>query len=103
MTAASDAASPAPGSSWPRVAAVAGVGLMGTGFAQLFALAGIETVVADASAALAASGRDRAIALAGEFEAAGLMRAGAADAIAAHVRAAASLEEAAAQADFLLE
>jgi len=103
MTAASSAAAPSPGRPWPRIAAVAGVGLMGTGFAQLFALAGIETVVADASEALAASGRDRAIALAGEFEAAGLMRAGAAEAIGARVRAAASLEEAAAQADFLLE
>ena len=103
MTAASSAAAPSPGRPWPRIAAVAGVGLMGTGFAQLFALAGIETVVADASEALAASGRDRAIALAGEFEAAGLMRAGAAEAIGARVRAAASMEEAAAQADFLLE
>src|ERR1700722_10654179 len=88
---------------WPGVAAIVGVGLMGTGFAQLFALAGIRTIVADADAERATEGRERAIRLAGGFESAGLMDAGAADAIADRVRAAPSLEAAAGEADFLLE
>jgi len=91
------------GDAWPGVAAIAGVGLMGAGFAQLFALAGIDTVVADASAELAAAGRERAIRLAAEFESSGLMAPGAADAIAARVRAAPSIEAAAEGAGFLLE
>lgn len=48
-------------SQWPRRAAVVGTGAMGTGFAQLLALAGIETVVCDASSEAAVAGRDRAI------------------------------------------
>ena len=88
---------------WPRVAAIAGVGLMGAGFAQLFALAGIDTIVADADAELARACRERAIRLAADFESGGLMAAGAADAIADRVRAANSLEEAAEESDFLLE
>jgi 3-hydroxybutyryl-CoA dehydrogenase len=96
---------PAPlaGDAWPAVAAIAGVGLMGAGFAQLFALAGIDTLVADASAELAIAGRERALRLAAEFEAAGLMEAGAADAIAARVQAAPSIEAAAEPASFVLE
>jgi 3-hydroxybutyryl-CoA dehydrogenase len=96
-------ADPAAAPAWPRVAALAGIGLMGAGFAQLFALAGIDTLVADASEELAVAGRERAIALAGRFESAGLMAAGAADRVADRVRAAASLEAAAEPADFLLE
>ena len=105
MTVSADPTGAAPPSemSWPRVAAIVGVGLMGTGFAQLFALAGIDTIVADTDAELARAGRERAIRLAAQFEAGGLMAAGAADAIAERVRAANSLEEAAAQSEFLLE
>jgi len=88
---------------WPAVAALAGVGLMGTGFAQLLALAGVRTLVADATPELARAGRERAIALAAGFERSGLMAAGAADAIADGVSAVASIEEAAGEAGFLLE
>ena len=63
MTEAPEPAAPPREAAWPRVAAIAGVGLMGTGFAQLFALAGIDTFVADATGELAAAGRERAIAL----------------------------------------
>jgi 3-hydroxybutyryl-CoA dehydrogenase len=88
---------------WPRVAAIAGVGLMGAGFAQLFALAGIDTVVADASAERAGAGRERAIALASDFESSGLMAPGSADLIAERVQAAPSLEAAAERCELLLE
>jgi 3-hydroxybutyryl-CoA dehydrogenase len=94
---------PDPAAPWPRVAAVAGVGLMGSGFAQLLALAGIETLVADATPELAVAGRERAIALAVGFEGAGLMAPGSADAIAGRVRAVDGIEAAAEPADFLLE
>jgi 3-hydroxybutyryl-CoA dehydrogenase len=90
-------------SAWPRVAAIAGVGLMGAGFAQLFALAGIETVVADASAEQASAGRERAIELASAFEASGLMAPGSAERIAERVQAAPSLEAAAERCELLLE
>ena len=69
MTFSADPPGAAPPSetSWPGVAAIAGVGLMGTGFAQLFALAGIDTIVADADAELARAGRERAIRFTADF------------------------------------
>lgn len=88
---------------WPARAAVIGVGTMGTGFAQLLALAGVETVVADASAELAEAGRERAVTLARRFEAAGLMPSGATDLIAGGTRAAESMEAAVAEAEFVIE
>jgi 3-hydroxybutyryl-CoA dehydrogenase len=92
-----------PLAAWPRVAAIVGVGLMGAGVAQLFGLAGIETVVADASAEQAGAGRERAIQLASAFETSGLMTAGSAERIAEHVQAAPSLEAAAERCELLLE
>jgi 3-hydroxybutyryl-CoA dehydrogenase len=89
--------------SWPRSAAVIGVGTMGGGFAQLLALAGIATRVADSSPELAAAGRERAVEGAGRFESDGLMRAGAADTIAEQLTAATSIEDAVADADFVIE
>jgi 3-hydroxybutyryl-CoA dehydrogenase len=92
-----------PSREWPRVAAIAGVGLMGAGFAQLFALAGIETLVADASAEQARAGRERSIELASAFESSGLMAPGSAEMIAERVQAAPSLEAAAERCELLLE
>ena len=88
---------------WPRRAAVIGVGTMGSGFAQLLALAGIPTRLADASRELAKAGRDRAIEGARRFEADGLMPAGAAEKIAVAVSAAPSIQSAVTGADFVIE
>lgn len=88
---------------WPRTAAVLGVGTMGGGFAQLLALAGIPTRVADASPELAEAGRERAVEGARRFEADGLMAAGAADEVDAALAAAASIEDAVADAEFVIE
>jgi 3-hydroxybutyryl-CoA dehydrogenase len=94
---------PSDAASWPRSAAVVGVGLMGTGIAQLLALSGIETAIADENAEKAGAGRERAINLATEFSAAGLMSREAPDLIADHVTVARSIDEAAEDAVFLVE
>jgi 3-hydroxybutyryl-CoA dehydrogenase len=84
-------------------AAVVGSGTMGTGFAQLLALAGIDVRVADARPDLGVAARDRAIALADRFESLELMPAGSAGAIAQRTVAAASIAEAVAGADVVFE
>ncbi|HEU4974360.1 MAG TPA: 3-hydroxyacyl-CoA dehydrogenase family protein [Baekduia sp.] len=88
---------------WPARAAVIGVGTMGTGFAQLLALAGIETTVADAAPELARAGAERAVELARRFEGDGLMPPGSAEAIEQRVTHASSIEEAVAGAGFVIE
>jgi 3-hydroxybutyryl-CoA dehydrogenase len=76
---------------------------MGTGFAQLLALAGIDVRIADARPELGQAGRDRAVELAGRFEELDLLAAGSADAIAARVMAGASVTEAVTGADVVFE
>lgn len=83
--------------------AVAGTGTMGTGFAQLLALAGLTCRVADATPELAAAGRERAVEGARRFAAAGLMGPEAPDLVAERVTAVGSPEEAADGADVVFE
>ena len=88
---------------WPRRAALVGSGTMGAGFAQLFAAVGVEARVVDVSPTAAEAARERVVALTRSFEEAGLVAAGAADAVDAHVTAAGSLAEGVADADLVLE
>lgn len=88
---------------WPARAAVLGGGTMGGGFVQLLALAGVPVALADASAEAAQTARERTIALAADYVARGLMEPGAAERVAEGAVAAASVEEACAGADFVLE
>ena len=91
-------------SSWrPEHAAVVGTGTMGSGFAQLLALAGVPCAVVDESPERATRAREQTIASAERFEAQRLMPAGAAAAIAERVSAATSLEDAVAGAAFVIE
>lgn len=76
---------------------------MGSGFAQLFALAGIATSVVDTSAGRAEQARAATVEAARRFEAQEMMRAGAGDVIDAHLSATGSLAEAVRTADFVIE
>lgn len=84
-------------------AAVVGSGYMGGGIAQVLALAGREVVLADASAELAASNRERLIREAADYGERGLFPSDAADQVAARVSAASSIEAAVADVDFVEE
>ncbi|NNH05032.1 3-hydroxyacyl-CoA dehydrogenase family protein [Microbacterium ulmi] len=76
---------------------------MGGGIAQLFARAGHEVRLADVSHDIAASNLARIVQEARDFQAEGLFAPGSADAVAAHVTAAQSIEDAVAGADFIEE
>lgn len=89
--------------SWPARAAVIGVGTMGSGFVQLLALARIETRMVDADLKTAVAARDRMLELARRFESSNLFAAGAADRIAERTEAVASIADASAEVDFVLE
>lgn len=88
---------------WPRRIAVAGSGLMGSGFGELFAAAGIPTVLADASLERAEEGRAGAVERAGRAERDGWRPEGSAARVEAELSASGSLAEAAAGADLVLE
>ena len=88
---------------WPARAAVIGTGTMGLGFAQLLGLARVECRVADIDAAAASRARDRALAQADAFSAAGLMDADARSRIEAHITAADTAADAVRSADVVLE
>jgi 3-hydroxybutyryl-CoA dehydrogenase len=83
--------------------AIVGSGYMGGGIAQVLALAGARVSLADVSAEVAIANRDRLIAEARAFAVDGLMPTDAADVIADAVSAAASIEEAVADVDFVEE
>ncbi|MBF4603283.1 3-hydroxyacyl-CoA dehydrogenase family protein [Curtobacterium sp. VKM Ac-2884] len=83
--------------------AVVGSGYMGGGIAQVLALAGHTVRIADVSAEIAASNRARLIAETEQFVADGLFPADAVARVDAHLTAAASIEEAVAEADFIEE
>lgn len=83
--------------------AVVGSGYMGGGIAQVLALAGHTVRIADVSAEIAASNRARLIAETEQFVADGLFPADAVARVDAHLIAAASIEEAVAEADFIEE
>jgi 3-hydroxybutyryl-CoA dehydrogenase len=83
--------------------AVVGAGYMGGGIAQSLAMTGMPVVIADVSAEMAAQQLERLLREAEQFELQGLFPAGSTDAVRANLRAAASIEEAVAEADFIEE
>jgi len=83
--------------------AVVGSGYMGGGIAQVLALAGRSVRLADVSAEHAARSRERILAEAADYASRALFPEDAADRIAANVSAAASIEEAVGDADFIEE
>lgn len=87
----------------PQVIAVVGSGYMGGGIAQVLALGGHEVRLADVSAEVAAANRERLLTEAAAFVADGLFPADAVERIEARVSAAASIEDAVADADFIEE
>jgi 3-hydroxybutyryl-CoA dehydrogenase len=86
-----------------RDTAVIGSGYMGGGIAQILAFGGHSVKLADISARIASDGVRRIIEETVRFEAAGLFPAGSAVAVETHVHAAATLEEAVAEADYITE
>ncbi len=87
----------------PQRIAVVGSGYMGGGIAQVFALAGHTVLLADGSADLASAARERLIAEGERYAALGLFPADAPDLLEQNLVAAASIQEAVADADFIEE
>jgi 3-hydroxybutyryl-CoA dehydrogenase len=83
--------------------AVVGSGYMGGGIAQVLALAGATVRIADVSAEIAEQNHARLLDEAGQFVADGLLPEGAVETIAANLTAAASIEEAVADAELIEE
>ncbi|WP_341996257.1 3-hydroxyacyl-CoA dehydrogenase family protein [Microbacterium sp. LWH7-1.2] len=83
--------------------AVVGSGYMGGGIAQVLALAGREVVLADASAELAHSNRERLIREAADYGRRGIFPPDAADRVAERVSASTSIEDAVADVDLVEE
>lgn len=86
-----------------RRAAVVGSGYMGGGIAQVLALAGRDVVLADASAELAATNRERLIREARAYAERGIFLADAEERISERLTAAVSVEDAVADVDFVEE
>ena len=86
-----------------RNIAVVGSGYMGGGIAQVLALAGARVALTDVSAEVAQKNYDRLIAESRDFVADGLFPADATETLQANLWAAASLEEAVAEAEFIEE
>jgi 3-hydroxybutyryl-CoA dehydrogenase len=76
---------------------------MGGGIAQVIALAGTTVVISDVSEEIAAANYDRLIAESRDFVKAGLMPEGSTEKLLANLSAAASIEEAVRDADFIEE
>lgn len=83
--------------------AVVGAGYMGGGIAQSLAASGFDVVIADATAQAAHDHRERILREAAQQEAQGLFEAGTTERVAAHLRAADSIEDAVADVDFVEE
>jgi 3-hydroxybutyryl-CoA dehydrogenase len=83
--------------------AVVGAGYMGGGIAQSLAKEGYDVVLADVSAQAAQTSLQRLLREAREYEDQGLFGPGSADAVAAHLSAAPSIEDAVAGVDFVHE
>jgi 3-hydroxybutyryl-CoA dehydrogenase len=83
--------------------AVVGAGYMGGGIAQVLAIAGFQVVITDADAETTRGHLERLRREARTFEEQGLFDPGSADLVEANIRAAASLPEAVAGADFIEE
>jgi 3-hydroxybutyryl-CoA dehydrogenase len=86
-----------------RKIAVVGAGYMGGGIAQVFAMAGLDVVIADADPVLAARHLDRLRREAEDFENRGLFEPGSAELVRKNLRAAESIAEAVAEADLIEE
>lgn len=83
--------------------AIVGAGYMGTGIAQRLAAAGVTVTVTDATPELAEAGRDRALRDVARDVEGGLLPAGTTETVAENLTAAATLEDAASEADFVEE
>jgi 3-hydroxybutyryl-CoA dehydrogenase len=83
--------------------AVIGAGYMGGGIAQVFAVAGMDVVIADADAALTVRHVDRLRREAEDFESRGLFEPGSAQLVRKNLRAAETVAEAVAEADLIEE
>ncbi|HJV13980.1 MAG TPA: 3-hydroxyacyl-CoA dehydrogenase family protein [Propionibacteriaceae bacterium] len=83
--------------------AVVGAGYMGGGISQVFAMAGMDVVIADADPGLTARHLDRLRQEAEDFESRGLFDPGSANLVRKNLRAANSVAEAVAEADFIEE
>lgn len=83
--------------------AVIGAGYMGGGIAQVFAIAGLDVVICDADPALTLRNLDRLRREADDFEQQGLFKPGSAELVRNNIRAANSVAEAVAEADFIEE
>lgn len=83
--------------------AVVGSGYMGGGIAQVLALAGRSVLIADVSAEVASSNRDRLLSEAATFVADGLFPMDAVARLEAGITAATSIEQAVASVDFIEE
>jgi 3-hydroxybutyryl-CoA dehydrogenase len=83
--------------------AVVGAGYMGGGIAQVLALHGYKVALGDVDGEIAERSRVRLVNQARDFEARGLLPAGAAETIAGNLAAAASIEEAVSTADYVAE
>ncbi|HEX5907554.1 MAG TPA: 3-hydroxyacyl-CoA dehydrogenase family protein [Propionibacteriaceae bacterium] len=83
--------------------AVIGAGYMGGGIAQVFAMAGLDVAICDADPTLTSRHLDRLRREADDFEQRGLIEPGSADRVQKNLRAAESMAEAVAEADFIEE
>ena len=83
--------------------AVVGAGYMGGGIAQVLAMHGHKVALGDVDGGIAERSRIRLVGQARDFEARGLLPAGAAETIAGNLTAAASIEEAVATVDYVAE
>lgn len=83
--------------------AVVGGGYMGGGIAQALVLAGVPCALADVDADAARNSVNRLVAEAKKYESSGLFPEGAHDLLSRNLRAAESIEEAAAGADYVTE
>lgn len=88
---------------WPRIVAIVGSGYMGRGIAEVLALAGARCVLADISEERAAAALDALLEDAARHEGDGLVPDGSAERLRTLVGSAASLEEAVAGADYVVE
>ena len=87
----------------PARVAVLGLGTMGGGIAQVLARAGITTAGVDVSPQASEAGRARVVKLAEHYEGSGLFSPGDAARVAANLTTAASIAEAVAGADVVIE
>ncbi len=92
-----------PASGWPSRVAVVGAGTMGVGIAHVLATRAIPTVLVDATAEQSEAALTRALELLRRLEAEGNVDPGATSTAEAHLRAAASVEDAVRDADLVVE